>query len=476
MLKNDNRPIGVIDSGIGGLSVARQMLRQLPNETIVYLGDNKRCPYGVREPGQVKDFTYQMVNFVLKHDIKLLIIACNTATAIALDSIQADLDIPVIGVIAPGARAAIRRTDSGRVGVIATTATVESHSYLNNIKFKNAEISVVEHACPRFVPLVESNDVAVETVDRIVSEELTFFNDKDIDTLILGCTHYPFLRSSIERARPDVKVIDSGAQTIEDVSMLLDYYNISSNTKAGIDKFYTTGSTELFDKKIKDWLSLEQKSELAKIEELPTNKMDKEILIATKNVGKAREFEKMLGEFGFSVKTLLDYPEIEDVEETGTTFEENARLKAETIAKKLNMKVLADDSGLLVDALHNQPGVYSARYAGVDGPTKDAANNAKLLHELTDHRELSERKARFHCTLVLADPDDESIVVSADWHGHIGYLPQGENGFGYDPLFVVDPETGKTSAELDPAEKNQLSHRALALAKLDTILKGVFEK
>lgn len=190
--------------------------------------------------------------------------------------------------------------------------------------------------------------------------------------------------------------------------------------------------------------------------------LEETILIATRNQGKAKEFEEMFAEEGFKIKTLLDYPEIPDVAETGTTFEENARLKAETIAKELNCLVLADDSGLSVQALGGQPGVYSARFAG-EG-RGDAANNAKLLHELSDVPG-DKRQGKFHCTLVLAAPGRESLVVSGEINGQILTIPRGENGFGYDPLFYV-PSLEKSFAEVSLAEKNKISHRARAIEAL----------
>ncbi|MET3561080.1 ribonuclease PH/non-canonical purine NTP pyrophosphatase (RdgB/HAM1 family) [Enterococcus rotai] len=189
---------------------------------------------------------------------------------------------------------------------------------------------------------------------------------------------------------------------------------------------------------------------------------DKTIVIATRNPGKAKEFTKLFAEKGYQVKTLLDYPELPDVEETGRTFEENARLKAETIAAILKQPVLADDSGLIVDALDGMPGIFSARFAGE--PTNNAANNAKLLHELTGVPK-EKRTATFHCTLVFAAPDKESLVVEGDWAGEIGTIPRGDHGFGYDPLFFV-PEEQKTAAELSDERKNEISHRGLAVAKL----------
>ena len=187
----------------------------------------------------------------------------------------------------------------------------------------------------------------------------------------------------------------------------------------------------------------------------------KTIVIATKNKGKAKEFIDMFGKEGYEVKTLLDYPDLPDVEETGTTFEENARLKADTISKLLQCPVLADDSGLCVDALHGQPGIYSARFAA---DHNDAANNAKLLSELAGIP-TEDRTAQFHCTLVFAAPNKEDLVVDGEIDGVIATIPEGENGFGYDPLFYL-PELDCTMAELTPGQKNQFSHRAVAVQKL----------
>ncbi len=187
------------------------------------------------------------------------------------------------------------------------------------------------------------------------------------------------------------------------------------------------------------------------------------ILIATKNEGKTKEFRQFFAPLGYKVENLNAYPDLPDVAETGLTFEENARLKAETIAELTGKMVLADDSGLKVDVLGGMPGVWSARFSGPDAT--DASNNAKLLHELAMVFEPKDRSAQFHCTLVMAAPGTQSLVVEADWEGYIATAPQGENGFGYDPLFLVG-ESGKTSAELSLDEKNKISHRAKALEKL----------
>ena len=194
-----------------------------------------------------------------------------------------------------------------------------------------------------------------------------------------------------------------------------------------------------------------------------TNKVRETLLIATRNEGKTKEFRAIFDKLGYDVENLNDYPDLPEVAETGMTFEENARLKAETISQLTGKMVLADDSGLKVDVLGGLPGVWSARFAGV-GAT-DQENNAKLLHELAMVFELKDRSAQFHTTLVVASPGKESLVVEADWPGYINFEPKGENGFGYDPLFLVG-ETGKSSAELTLEEKNSQSHRALAVKKL----------
>jgi XTP/dITP diphosphohydrolase len=198
----------------------------------------------------------------------------------------------------------------------------------------------------------------------------------------------------------------------------------------------------------------------------------KEVIIATKNPGKAREFEHIFAPRGIAVKTLLDYPEIEDVEETGSTFEENAILKAEGVSKVLNKMVIADDSGLIVDALEGRPGIYSARYAG-ENPKDDQKNLEKVLDELKGVSE-EDRTARFYCALAVALPGSMTITVSGTCEGRILVEQRGTNGFGYDPVFYV-PDKSRTMAELTSDEKNQISHRANALKKLDDILDSIVE-
>jgi XTP/dITP diphosphohydrolase len=197
-----------------------------------------------------------------------------------------------------------------------------------------------------------------------------------------------------------------------------------------------------------------------------------EIIIATKNKGKAKEFEQMFAKRGFKVLTLLDFPGLADVEETGSTFEENAILKAEAISKELGKMVIADDSGLVVDALDGRPGVYSARYAG--GEKNDEANIDKVLSELEGVPD-DKRTARFYCALAIAAPGKETVTVSGKCEGKILRARRGTNGFGYDPIFF-SLEAGRSMAELSAEEKNQISHRAKALKKLDEELDAILEK
>ncbi|QOR65730.1 XTP/dITP diphosphatase [Cytobacillus suaedae] len=195
----------------------------------------------------------------------------------------------------------------------------------------------------------------------------------------------------------------------------------------------------------------------------------KEILIATTNQGKVADFKTLLTPLGIKVKSLLEYEDIIEVEETGATFTENAILKAEAISKQFNTNVIADDSGLAIDALQGRPGVYSARYAGIE--KNDRANMAKVLEEL-EGIPTNKRTARFHCVLALAIPNDETKTVEGTCEGIIATSPIGDQGFGYDPVFFL-PELGKTMAQLSKEDKNQISHRAKAFKKLMGLLESV---
>lgn len=176
---SNERPIGFIDSGVGGLTVVKEAMRQLPNEEILYLGDTARCPYGPRPAEQVIEFTWQMTRFLLKKNIKMLVIACNTATAVALAEIKENVDIPVIGVIQPGSRAALKASETGRVGIIGTIGTIKSGSYKHELQEKAPDTYVSSLACPKFVPIVESNQFNSSVAKKIVSQTLAPLKKKN---------------------------------------------------------------------------------------------------------------------------------------------------------------------------------------------------------------------------------------------------------------------------------------------------------
>lgn len=249
------RPIGVIDSGVGGLTVAREIMRQLPKEQIVYLGDTARCPYGPRPREEIRRFTWEMTNYLLGYDIKMLVIACNTATAVALEEIRDTLNIPVIGVIHPGARTALKITKNYHIGVIGTIGTVKSGAYEQALKSINSDVKVESLACPKFVPLVEGGQFEGEEAKQIVAESLQPLKDRPIDTLILGCTHYPLLSTLIQQYMGEhVKLICSGDETAREVSTILHHSDLLyTGNKRPKHIFLTTGSKEMFQQIASKW-------------------------------------------------------------------------------------------------------------------------------------------------------------------------------------------------------------------------------
>ncbi|WP_050615978.1 glutamate racemase [Bacillus testis] len=250
------QPIGIIDSGVGGLTVAKEIIRQLPNEQIIYLGDNARCPYGPRTKEEVRAFTWQLTEFLLAKKIKMLIIACNTATAAALEDIKKNVPIPVLGVIQPGARAAIKNSSNLNIGVIGTVGTVKSGAYPDALKSINDQVSVKSIACPKFVPIVESGEYSGALVKKVVAESLAPFKGSGIDTLILGCTHYPLLGPLISSTMgKGVKVISSGDETARETSAILEYKGLLNDQNEKPEHyFYTTGSRDMFHRIASSWL------------------------------------------------------------------------------------------------------------------------------------------------------------------------------------------------------------------------------
>ncbi len=250
------RAIGVLDSGVGGLTVVKELMRQLPKEEIVYIGDTERCPYGPRPHDEIEAYTWELIEFLLKKDVKMIVIACNTATAVVLKEARKRLDIPVIGVIDPGARAAVKGTRNKHIGVIGTKMTIESGSYEKALRHVAGEVDVYSLACPPFVPLVEAGEVSGERVRQVVEETLRPLQPSEMDTLILGCTHYPLLAPVIQDVvGPDVHLISSGDETALEVAAMLDYQELENALDAvPAHAFYATGDIELFDRLASEWL------------------------------------------------------------------------------------------------------------------------------------------------------------------------------------------------------------------------------
>ena len=249
-LAGDPRPIGVFDSGVGGLTVLAELRRRLPAEPTLYLGDNARAPYGPRPPGEVRSFALESARWLAGQEVKLLVIACNTATAHALEEIRAAVEVPVIGVIRPGAVMASAATRAGQVGVIATAGTVGSGAYVRAILDANPAIEVTQQACPDLVPLVEAGEASTPEANRAVERYLgeLFAAAPAIDTLLLGCTHYPILRPSIEAfAGPRVSVVDSAFTTALATEDLLDALGRRApGTAPGPNRIMTTGDVDAF--------------------------------------------------------------------------------------------------------------------------------------------------------------------------------------------------------------------------------------
>ena len=226
-VKDPGAPIGIFDSGVGGLTVAREIMRQIPNERLVYFGDTARVPYGNKSKETVTKFSKQIIRFLKTQNVKAIVVACNTASAYALDEIEKELDIPIIGVVKPGAKVAAEVTRNKRVGVIATAGTIQSQIYTEYIKGINEDIQVIGKACPLFVPLVEEGLLEDPVTDEIATRYLNELKDIDIDTLILGCTHYPLIRSTVGRIMGEgVTLVNPAYETAIELRSLLERENL----------------------------------------------------------------------------------------------------------------------------------------------------------------------------------------------------------------------------------------------------------
>lgn len=222
MADASNAPIGVFDSGIGGLTVVRELIRQLPDEDIIYFGDTARVPYGPKSPETVTRYAHEITSYLQDQGVKNVVVACNTATAHALDALRDHFDLPITGVIDPGARAALSASSARRVGVIGTAGTVSSGAYERAIHALDEAVYVTARACPLFVPFVEEGWLDHPAIDLVAREYLASLRQSGIDSLVLGCTHYPLIKSVIARAvGPGIRLIDSAEETAGEVARLL---------------------------------------------------------------------------------------------------------------------------------------------------------------------------------------------------------------------------------------------------------------
>ena len=219
--------IGVFDSGIGGLTVLKELLARLPGESFLYFGDTARVPYGTKSPETILRFSRENVTFLLDSKVKLIVVACNTASAEAVPRLQREFRIPIVGVIEPGVRAAVDASKNSRIGVIGTAGTIRSEAYQHGIKRLAKKAEVVARACPLFVPLVEEGWVDTQVTEMVAEAYLGDFRDRDIDVLVLGCTHYPLLHGVIAKVMGDgVTLVDSAVETTSEVERVLEAENL----------------------------------------------------------------------------------------------------------------------------------------------------------------------------------------------------------------------------------------------------------
>ncbi|NLL78151.1 MAG: glutamate racemase [Clostridiales bacterium] len=244
-------PIGVFDSGVGGLTVAREIMRQIPNEKIIYFGDTARVPYGSKSKETITKYSRQIVHFLQEQHVKAIVVACNTASAYALDEIEKETHIPMIGVVKPGAKVAAEATNNGRIGVIGTEGTVGSRIYSTYINEINPNIKVIGKACPLFVPLVEEGLWQDPVTDEIATRYLGELIDSDIDTLILGCTHYPLIRSTVGKVMGEkVTLVNPAYETAKELKELLEKEKLLNEKAPGLGdnryRFYVSDMAEKF--------------------------------------------------------------------------------------------------------------------------------------------------------------------------------------------------------------------------------------
>jgi glutamate racemase len=252
--QKDRFPIGVFDSGVGGLTVLQEVHRQLPNESVVYFGDTARLPYGKRSPAEIIEYVREILRWMQSERVKMAIMACNTSSALALDIVRQDFDLPILGLILPGARAAVGK--GKRIGVIATTATVKSDAYVRAICESDPQAQVFQVDCPEFVPLIESDRINDPYTLQVARDYLQPLIESDIDTLVLGCTHYPHLSGILRQLLPShVTLVNPASYVVRAASQELDLMGLKCTCSGRAEtSFFVSGEPDRFAQVSRRWL------------------------------------------------------------------------------------------------------------------------------------------------------------------------------------------------------------------------------
>jgi glutamate racemase len=254
----DSRPIGVFDSGIGGLTVVKEIMKILPQENIIYFGDTARVPYGNKSPETITKFALQNTRFLISMGVKAIVIACNTASAFSITQIQEKFNIPVIGVISAGAVAAVRDTTRGKIGIIGTEGTIESRAYEKVIRNLRSNVEIHGRPCPLFVPIVEEGWAETRVSHLVAEEYLKGLKDADIDTLVMGCTHYPLMKEVVGSVMgPEVNLINPAKETAIELREVLQLNCIDNNIENAVYEYYVSDNPEKFARVGNNFLSKE---------------------------------------------------------------------------------------------------------------------------------------------------------------------------------------------------------------------------
>jgi glutamate racemase len=268
-LSKQNQRIALFDSGVGGLTVLREVYRQLPQESVLYFADNARLPYGIRSRAEIIEFVREIMTWLDGQDVKMVVMACNTSSALALETIRAEYDIPILGLILPGARAAVSKGD--RVGVIATPATAASNAYRHAIQEIDPNTRVWQVGCPEFVPIIENNEIDFPYTQDIAEQYLAPLLEKQIDTLIYGCTHYRHLERVFKRILPaSVEIVDPATHVVVALDKELELLGIKSDRPPLETRFCASGSIEQFARIGKEWLGFTPQVERVYLKKIAT--------------------------------------------------------------------------------------------------------------------------------------------------------------------------------------------------------------